>query len=753
MKPKMRLFLLVALSLVSGEAWGLVVRIDSIENGTILGAGVVALDASFSEEVRYAVVNWDNQGNITLSLNKTALNTTYVNMALLKEAVSHWSFDECSGRVVYDHNEGNNGALLGGPPPQWIKSRRGCALNFTGGYVRVNHSSSLNFQDEATFAVWVKLPSTGHGIQEIFGKTNGSFNGFDAAVIPRWQGGDARKLVFFSWRTPSFPYYYHRRFSSDPLMVRETDVDVFDGEWHNLVFRYYHDPVYGTVSDLWVDGGEWWGYVPNREFERVYNISDPEKWYWIHRDSKGNAAWPWALEAIDVSGNPYRAFEDGLVIYDGVLDTDEVWLAIPDAEYKPYVRENISYTQRFRVRVEGMDAPNSGVRIRFAWLNWTGSDYEFIGTAPKSPWLNGTTDWTVIEYSATAPPDADRGDIILVIRGRGKAWVDWGNWFPTYQEDRVMNNNHAPLFFGAHERGGKWSFMGSIDEVGIWRRALLPGEVRSLYGIPMDGLHEVRVYGVTSAGVVNSSGVSFWVDTRGIYLGVDNTVLPDGRVLREPTRESRVALGVLPSYGKVGVRVYNWTTGYKRWKEWSGVNTSIGVKHVLGGFPAHAGVVVKRNNAYWRSLASNSSGYINFSLWDVSPGGEWLEAVLDTEAPQVNLSISSTHVSTGEPIALSCSAWDDLNPEPETKLLIHQPDGETVPGGLSFTPRIPGIYTVICIATDQGNTNTAQVNFIAEKPREPLLKPGEILVLLGAVAVSIIIMVVLLYVYTLWRGM
>ena len=71
-------------------------------------------------------------------------------------------------------------------------------------------------------------------------------------------------------------------------------------------------------------------------------------------------------------------------------------------------------------------------------------------------------------------------------------------------------------------------------------------------------------------------------------------------------------ISILPSSGSLNVTILNFTEIYKRWNE-SASNTTATVNHTIGNFTSNWNYFFKKNDAYWKTMTPNSTGYINFT--------------------------------------------------------------------------------------------------------------------------------------------
>ena len=121
------------------------------------------------------------------------------------------------------------------------------------------------------------------------------------------------------------------------------------------------------------------------------------------------------------------------------------------------------------------------------------------------------------------PPLPQDKWVFFVVTKKGKVIRLYGNgkYYTSFNITGTVNLT-KPVFIGAGTFGTY--FKGILDEVRIWNRALSPEEINASYHAGLhrlernftgleDGKYEYRVYVIDSAGNVNVSGRSVWIDT------------------------------------------------------------------------------------------------------------------------------------------------------------------------------------------------------------------------------------------------
>jgi peptidoglycan/xylan/chitin deacetylase (PgdA/CDA1 family) len=135
---------------------------------------------------------------------------------------------------------------------------------------------------------------------------------------------------------------------------------------------------------------------------------------------------------------------------------------------------------------------------------------------------------------------------------------------------------------------------------------------------------------------------------KGIYNSIagnnlTNTIFPDGtvRYSKTVTGHNKVNMTILPSSDYVDITVFDWSSSgnyYKRWNETS-VNSSVSVYHIIGDFPLNTPVQIKKNGYNWRTLISNTSGYITF-VYDEGYSEHQFEAIASQSQPQGHIPVT-----------------------------------------------------------------------------------------------------------------
>ena len=80
------------------------------------------------------------------------------------------SLDEGKGVEVKDSSPHKNDGTLEGKVPEWVEGKRGDALKFAGGIIKVPHDDSLNLAGAHTISFWLKWDGQGASWSPIIAK-------------------------------------------------------------------------------------------------------------------------------------------------------------------------------------------------------------------------------------------------------------------------------------------------------------------------------------------------------------------------------------------------------------------------------------------------------------------------------------------------------------------------------------------------------------------------------------------------------
>jgi hypothetical protein len=132
---------------------------------------------------------------------------------------------------------------------------------------------------------------------------------------------------------------------------------------------------------------------------------------------------------------------------------------------------------------------------------------------------------------------------------------------------------------------------------------------------------------------------------------------------------NNATVSITPSSGSLNITILNFTPSYKRWNE-SASSTGASTYHTIGNFTPSANFLFNKNSAYWQTLSSNSTGYINFTYSD---GFSQVQFEAEALLTQVTLSSPSDGLWTNNttinlrytPLAYSaiinCSLWGNFS--------------------------------------------------------------------------------------------
>jgi len=153
--------------------------------------------------------------------------------------ISHWAFDEGDGNVAYDSAGYNDGTIYGA---EWTMGILNGALDFDGtsDYVSVPHDTGLNITGDITISAWVYFTEGGSGQ-----------DGTEKAIVTKCVGSG----------TTNNPFDFRTNNTAEQLMLRLVRADAAGHEvvystdgislnsWHHVLVR-----VQDKIGDFYVDG-------------------------------------------------------------------------------------------------------------------------------------------------------------------------------------------------------------------------------------------------------------------------------------------------------------------------------------------------------------------------------------------------------------------------------------------------------------------------------------------------------------------
>lgn len=156
--------------------------------------------------------------------------------------VGQWHFNEGQGTTAGDSSgNGNNGTLLGSPPPAWVAGRFGTALSFNGGnVVQVTSPSSSIEPSSVSVTAWVNDAHSPGDFRYIVAK---GASGCDSASYGLYSGPDGGLAFYVSDGTAGT--------SHDYILSPDPGTRVWDGSWHLVVGTFN-----GSTLRLYIDGSE-----------------------------------------------------------------------------------------------------------------------------------------------------------------------------------------------------------------------------------------------------------------------------------------------------------------------------------------------------------------------------------------------------------------------------------------------------------------------------------------------------------------
>ncbi len=220
-------------------------------------------------------------------------------------------------------------------------------------------------------------------------------------------------------------------------------------------------------------------------------------------------------------------------------------------------------------------------------------------------------------------------------------------------------------------------------------------------------IHQNVTFNTSATNTTYIAGANFTVDK----ITVTQTLL---NITNSSTGD--FIMSATPSSDSLNIIILRFNTSYKKFNISSNASGII-VNFVIGNItPVGTLIVFKKNGAYWNTITSNSSGYGNFTYSEGYSNIQF-EALQDTTAPTVSLSLSTTPIYQGQSITITCSASDNYQLS-TTSLTIAKPSGSTTAScNQPFTDTsAAGTYTVTYSATDtSGNIATASQSFTANQ--------------------------------------
>ncbi len=125
---------------------------------------------SENEQINNNYLTGENEVDVQNSTNIRVLNNTIQHRAVnlpIRGLVAYWNFNEGSGTTLHDvSGHGNDGTIYGA---KWVKGISGDALLFDGNsYVKIPESASFDFgYNDLTVSVWVKVDKITGNVQQI----------------------------------------------------------------------------------------------------------------------------------------------------------------------------------------------------------------------------------------------------------------------------------------------------------------------------------------------------------------------------------------------------------------------------------------------------------------------------------------------------------------------------------------------------------------------------------------------------------
>ncbi len=413
--------------------------------------------------------------------------------------VFYVALDEGTGTTVTDDVNGYTGSF--GGAPIWITGRFGnSGLKFPDSpdsYVIFSNQQAFDsFSDGMTVAWWANVSSNMPSTGEMIYKSNNSQDGWRTHI----RGSSIVSNRFFMFHLVTMGHNsvngyddWIYRDEGEPVEVLNNDILPWrDEKWHFWTFIYNSSPGKGYGKDIYLDGAPWWGWMPNRDFIKVFPMTyQPKTYPYVMKNNV--TPWPWGCEdPLNGTTIPYCVWYRNKDGAEGVIAAyldepdDQILLAIPRWEYKPPVPGNQHIVLAARIKIVSVDATaGGGVVLRNQW--WTSSS---TSTVVRDPTIyNYTTpDWITISYTfTTMTNDTIRTDPVLEIRGPITVYVDWINQWPADPANRTVKNSGTPLVLGNRDPAfgaGRMLINGSLDEIIIFNRTLTQTEIQKLYRTP-----------------------------------------------------------------------------------------------------------------------------------------------------------------------------------------------------------------------------------------------------------------------------
>lgn len=192
-------------------------------------------------------------------------------------------------------------------------------------------------------------------------------------------------------------------------------------------------------------------------------------------DSLGLRAYPWGFESQ--KGATTNTFNgNGTITMQSSNDENATLFAIPGMADKPVVIAGQTYTQSFDVQYN--IASGNGIRVIHQWFNTVAPNAKPFAS-DFGPFVTGSSLWTTLSLTATAPPGAIRGDIILELWGTGTVQAKNPQYYLTNPMAAKVTTTTQPLLLG-QTTASNWSMNGYLQHVMFFDQALSSDDVRAL---------------------------------------------------------------------------------------------------------------------------------------------------------------------------------------------------------------------------------------------------------------------------------
>ncbi|RNL77625.1 DUF1565 domain-containing protein [Nocardioides marmorisolisilvae] len=424
--------------------------------------------------------------------DNTTANAAYVDNVSLIDAgkprgpIGHWTLDESSGTVAADSSGSSANATVSGTT-SWVPGKSGNALNLG---TTTSHADiglhNVGSPSGVTLSMWVKTTSTA--------SNSYLFGGWDEGPNVQFtmNNGAAGKINLYH---PSFG-----RISST--------TSVNDGSWHLVTWRY----VKGGTFKIYIDGTE--------EASAAVGTINWDNWYWII-GAEGST------KASGINGSI-----DDVQVYDRALDPSEIQSLYSTTA--PIAYWKLDESSGTVAADSSGNAANATVSGTTGWLTGHTGNALNLGSATShadiglhnvgspsgvtlSMWLK-TTSTASNSYLFGGWDEGPNVQFTLNTGATGKVnlyhssfgrissttSVNDGTWhlvtwryekngtFKIYIDGAeeasaavgTINWDNWYWILGAEGSTKASGFNGSIDDVRLYKRALSPSEIQSLYSSP-----------------------------------------------------------------------------------------------------------------------------------------------------------------------------------------------------------------------------------------------------------------------------